>query len=809
MKGIKSRLLCTALAVVMLLAGCGQPEAGMEAENKKPSGAAAEEEAAPDKDDKSKAMGRYVETALELPEEAAGRPGGIVRMNDGSLKIFVYETGFLVSKDEGAIWNADRPDWLERLEKEKAYIMDVALSKDGAAAVTFIPEIDDGEDTAKENGQDSEKEAAEDAEEEAQESGTSGQENGLWTLRTKHLLAAADGTETILEISGTDEGYFNKLRYSDDGRLFGLSIDGKIYAVDAQDGSARELAGLTAGVRDMVIGENFLVYSCRNGIRLYDMQKEEELEDNALDEFVRGQLGGRIDYSAEGVVPVAMLLEQDSVLYLICAGGIFRHVIGGSAVEQAADGAINTLGDPTFSIVGASTLPDDRFLVLSPDGRLILYSYDPDMPAVPEVQIKAYSLNESAVLKQAITKYQNMHPESYVQYEIGMADGTSMTRDDALKKLNTEIMAGHGPDLLLLDDMPLSSYMEKGILLDLTPYLKDVEKGLLPGIAGSFRTDAGLLAIPTEFMIPLIAGDEKDIVKVTDLSSLASLMEELRSGQPQGEILGLSSEEELLHMLLPVCVPAWKDESGKIREEALKEFLTLSKRIWEAESAGISVEEKREEYETSVNGFADYSYPGGMKAVDQAIWARLNFWERGKQKLVSGMLNNEWNFITISSVFRQSGRENEDFTVWNGQASHTFQPKTIAGINAMSSQPDAAGELIRMMLGEEEMAWYENFPVSRSALNNVFTNTYSDSEDVGSTGASDENGIFTLQLYYPDKAQIARIKEIMEEADTPYLIDSVLEDAVYEIGRKALAGEKSVEDAVRQIIDQTAIYMAE
>ena len=48
-----------------------------------------------------------------------------------------------------------------------------------------------------------------------------------------------------------------------------------------------------------------------------------------------------------------------------------------------------------------------------------------------------------------------------MEYETGMGDGDSVTREDALKKLNTRIMAGEGPDVIVLDDMPVDSYIEK------------------------------------------------------------------------------------------------------------------------------------------------------------------------------------------------------------------------------------------------------------------------------------------------------------------------------------------------------------
>ena len=35
-----------------------------------------------------------------------------------------------------------------------------------------------------------------------------------------------------------------------------------------------------------------------------------------------------------------------------------------------------------------------------------------------------------------------------------MAESDSVTREDAVKKLNTEIIAGNGPDLIVMDGLP-------------------------------------------------------------------------------------------------------------------------------------------------------------------------------------------------------------------------------------------------------------------------------------------------------------------------------------------------------------------
>ena len=61
-----------------------------------------------------------------------------------------------------------------------------------------------------------------------------------------------------------------------------------------------------------------------------------------------------------------------------------------------------------------------------------------------------------------------------------MSGDDGVTRTDALKTLNTEIMAGKGPDILILDGISAQTYVEQGMLEDLSGIFKDA--GLLTNV---------------------------------------------------------------------------------------------------------------------------------------------------------------------------------------------------------------------------------------------------------------------------------------------------------------------------------------
>ena len=85
--------------------------------------------------------------------------------------------------------------------------------------------------------------------------------------------------------------------------------------------------------------------------------------------------------------------------------------------------------------------------------------------------------------------------------EIGMSGEDSVTVSDALRTLNTDIMAGKGPDILILDGMPVENYIQKGLLEDITDTVEsaDQEDGLFENIMKTYERDDKIYAVPLGF----------------------------------------------------------------------------------------------------------------------------------------------------------------------------------------------------------------------------------------------------------------------------------------------------------------------
>lgn len=528
-------------------------------------------------------------------------------------------------------------------------------------------------------------------------------------------------------------------------------------------------------------------------------------KDNTLYVYM---MGGKVYEMDPESKEYRKLFENEGMSNYVCFTDSYM-VISGTAVEQIMEGNLSSLGDPKMNLAGMAVLPDNEFAILYTNGKLYRYTFDPDIPTIPEEQVSIYSLTENYAVRQAVSLFQKQHPEAYVRYEIGMNTENGMTSEDAIKNLNTRIMSGSGPDLLVLDGLPRRSYEEKGVLMDLSELVGDFgdENTLFPNIVKSCTEDGKLWYLPLRFRLPLLAGEKEAIDGVTDLRTLADTMEALREANPKGTLSDFTTEEKTLRILGIVCSGSWTTkETGAIDEERLTDFLTQARRIFQAEAAGLSEEEMstyKMRYENSLNWsgameyFADISSSGLSVAMGmQKMGAGVNSMVDGGFNLISTLANQEENF---------------SYGIWQGQITGGFIPKGMIGISSGSKDSQLTRDFFRFLYGRElqDIEVSTGLPVNMASFESLRENKRPEDQSIsiGTTGSDGE--VFGLDIKWSGKEDFDALKRMAESVTAVCAGDAVIEEVVYEVGQKALNDSISVEEAVKEIVKKAAIYLAE
>ncbi len=802
----KKRNFCLiAAAVVMLLAGCGNKDSEAGKLNNTQEDITGIEETG----GSGSARGRYVEEETDL-SDLLEQVKSMRLLLDGRLVITDSYRSLQVSEDQGTTWTKQSNGWLDE-RGDGVYILDIKMAPDGTLAVIY-------DDSAEgENGGEQEDEAEVDIETEANVSESLGgeeeTEESLFHLDPKCVLIRPDGEVVpVFPELKEEDGYPVHFWISDSGRFFITSYGEDIYEVK-QDGES-ELFLTVEGNPQLVqfMGDTMILdgYDFVAPL-LYDMEKKEYVEDRVLTDFVAENYPDR-QFNGGSWYDLYLFPGEEGTIYLAGEKGLYRYVVGQEETERLIDGALSRLGSPKYGLKDMIMLGEGEFLALFSGGKLVRFSYDPDIASVPAERLKVYSLKESYDIRVAAAAYQVQNPDVFVEYEIGMEEGGAVTREDALKKLNTRIMAGEGPDILMLDGLPVDSYIQKGLLLELDGFLEDFGEDKLFGnlIRASWK-DEGIYGIPAKVAFPILLGKEKYVSDMKGLSAIADGIERLRRDNPGKDLLGICSEKGIMKIFASVSAPSWKKTDGEIDRDALSDFLTQTKRIYEAQMDGISeksIERYNSASEYSVRDYGedweyDLSFYGGMS---------LNY-IGDYQQLLIGLTTYPYDYFDLTSVHKAKGFEDACLMPMEGQSSKVFVPCTLLGINAASAKKELAEDFLKLFFGKENQYALGGFSINRAALEELFTpeeDYLGESGQYGSIGMIDEDGLEVyMDVYVPAKEELSEFYSWMESMDTPYIEEQVLERAVFEEGSKFILGQAGLEEALDAVEHRLAIYMVE
>ena len=83
------------------------------------------------------------------------------------------------------------------------------------------------------------------------------------------------------------------------------------------------------------------------------------------------------------------------------------------------------------------------------EDKLVKYTYSTEEVKIDKT-LTIYTLEDNDELKKMINTYQRKNPNIKLSYKVGIKEDSDITTSDAIKKLNTEIETGKGPDLIMI-----------------------------------------------------------------------------------------------------------------------------------------------------------------------------------------------------------------------------------------------------------------------------------------------------------------------------------------------------------------------
>ncbi len=717
------------------------------------------------------AMGRYVEQDFPLPE--GGTALDMVMLTTGQLRVAAWDgEGNLLLYTSGT----DRRAWeqTENLHEkftEQVYMETLSLSPTGEIFYSTVQ----------------------------QEEGTQAYQYHFWVIDS-----AGEKREIPITYPEMDAEAGFLLTYSDftdDGRLLAMFYFQDVREIDLKTGSLSENKNeQEAHVRYFgCAGQSAYMLGGSSG----SICREGKTE--VLPGVLRDQLSASLR-ATDGYSPKLTFWENsDGYLFFTTHDGLYSYAPGGSVTEELVGGARSSLGDPTFQPKALTGAEDGSFYVLSQGAEAALYHYvyDPEAPTQPSIQLRLYSLYEDENLRQMVSQYQKSHPEVAIDLEVGLTGEDGVTVADAIRTLNTQILAGNGPDLLRLDGLSIDTYLEKGLLADLSGVLE--ESGpLLEQVTNCYAQDGKVCAVPTSFTLPAMYGAEHIVSQIHDLDSLVAAAQQARAENPGVDrIVNGFNPVMMAQQYYDSCSAAWLNPDGTLDARKLAEFYEAMKALYALDE---SFRQKKAEWVAEISAELD----GNLEAVRaytglggaSNIFSNISY-------LTSGTLEGmaQWSIaLAGEDEFLGSGYRTIPFS---GQVSNVFLPQRIMSILTVSAHQQAAREFLAFMLRDDTQAktLTTGFPVNETTFNREIA----EERTVDITfGHSYEDGIsVTYKAKWPEASRRQELKTWVENLTTPALTNRIIRNMVMAQMSDCLNGKITPQQAADAALRSLNLYLSE
>ena len=782
-------------------------------------------------------MGRYVEEKYELPEGVEVQ--NLSLLENDKIGMIGYSTDdfvpvFFISEDGGKTWTKN--DFkLSKEEGKETYFNSIGYLNDETILLSYYFQEPLNENESKELITESSYE------------------------NPKYKYATVDKEGNLKEID-LDFSVYNDDEESTDGSYsnFKSSLSGdvffstgsnneKIVQFDGKTFEEKHVYEVEEWINDFfIVGDSLIIYDFDSLVE-YDITSGKKKGN--LEALEKATISETSNY-----YPTFINSGSKDKIYYYNTLGLYEYDMKSENAKQIIDSAISSFGDSEMSLISFIEKSNGEFLAIfnnwsnnDSNGAIINFVYDKNIPSVPENQIVVYSLLENYSIRQAISSYAKEHPDVYVKYEVGLNYGDGKTQSDAIKTLNTEIMSGHGPDVIILDGLSAESYIKKGLLEDISDVINPLveSKTIFKNIADAYKIDGKIYQIATSFKYPILLGNKDDIASVSDLNSLVEVTKKLSNQKDKRIFDNYFTPSSLVYSLYYLYGSDWLNKDNNINEDALRNFFEKANEIYseikineeayiktmedkysslnEDETVFDPVESEEEILEDDEEDYEDiYSEYDLQYYLNPSIYPDSFLFERNSL-LALGGLTGSYDYGSMITLLNNSPEI--DYKVLSRGEENIFIPSITVGINSKGKNKEQAKEIIKFLITSKSNEIYSNygFSININKFENDFsierlkeegyelefdqaTNHYVQ----GTTGWGDQFGNSKeVKVLYPNDEDVNRLRSEIESLNVATTVNTILLKEVAKQFDLYTQGKISLEDAINEVIDNLDLYLSE
>lgn len=488
---------------------------------------------------------------------------------------------------------------------------------------------------------------------------------------------------------------------------------------------------------------------------------------------------------AEPLARASAAAIQQNCLIWADSNGIHQIALSGTLQQNLADNRSFALASSSFIVQQIVLDGQGNYWVSGVNAggqaQIYRYRYDTQAAVASGGELVVWAMEDSLLLRETVNTYASEHPEQTVTVEYGQDSlDNGMTVDDVIRTLNVEIFAGEGPDVLVLDGLPVESYIRQGILADLS----NIDtSNCYENIVHCYADESGCWALPLLFRPSLVyCQSEENKARLSEAQNLTDLQDLLcvKSNFHYDGYYNLFSE---LYPAASASIFAVEGEG--VNEDALREFLSVTKAVVDAQQISAEYDPLFGDGEDTASGD-----DGQHLAVD--IPVSMNWYGRAQDPADCAAGNPSDYLLTYIYMVSETGSVPALIRPLPGDV---FTPVMTMGVLNTSDQVDAGVAFVGTMLDceTEDLA-------GRGSFNGYFVRQGVQLAKVSQRyDGTDGN---------PTPSEL-NLDAVMAQLTTPSNTDLSLRELVYENAAQLYTGVQDLETTVANILQRTDLYYAE
>lgn len=643
----------------------------------------------------------------------------------------------------------------------------------------------------------------------------------------------ASGESFVLDIPGIEGMFCSKEQtYIYDGEkivAYGKENFEELFSIKVSD------------VVDFCVGEKALAVLDANGITTYSTENGDKAE---TDSTFTEQHADKIERTEQSLDSEALSCRQviryidETKICLALEDGIYTYDMGKKQTEcllNSSDNEYKAASDVLYGYIVEGDVDNPEIIAicsLDSEKKAVSYSNNEDVTenaksdtTKQEEQngITVYSLWYAECMENIVDIFRKNNPDVAVNYTWGIDDTGGISVADAVSALNTQLLAGEGPDVIVMDGLNIKKYGESGVLLELSDMVSEIqekEPACLKDVMLAYQTDNGTYAIPSKVSFTALVGSAGDIKDINDTDSLISYIQ--NNDKPNyGNDLNFYEWQAFFDTLYPVYASRIVNANGDYDKDMLREFLVKFKELYDLEMERTTQEEITDW--TKEYGEYDQNY----KRVPACVKSLYNREYSGQQIafVTSDSILNIWDFYSIKHDVlcggggADAGTEttaNQDYTyrVWENEDGNAYIPTMVFSVNANSKEQDKAKAFVTYMFSTDIQKQYINslhfkpgHPVNMDAvkaLNDEMLN-------IGTPGGAVEVGgtDYFGAAYFTKDEDMQEYIETLQSLQSPVHIDASVEEIIKEQMPDYVNGKTGLEDTYNAIHNMVEVYLSE